>query len=128
MRWLWMIWLCSSLLAFAHPSATAEGAKGELKFETDLEIPAHTDLEAWFELKDLQGQPIKSCVCSVLVYLGQPLASATPRLVTSANDLRFRVKFPNAGFYTVVLLGKSKPGEPLEVFKLTYPINVLPIE
>lgn len=128
MRRLWVIWFCSSLLAFAHPSATAEGAKGELKFDADLEIPAQTPLEGWFVLQDLKGQPIIDCVCSVLVYAGQPLASAAPKLVAAANDLRFHVIFPESGLYTVVLLGKSKPGQPLQVFKLTYPVNVLPIE
>ncbi len=127
MRWLWeiLLWLG---LALAHPSATAEGAKGELKFNTDTEIPAQTPLEAHFNLQDLQGQPVQNCICSVLIYTGQALASANPLLVVSANDLRFAVTFPDAGFYTVVLLGKSKPGQPLQVFKLTYPINVLPIE
>lgn len=115
-------------MALAHPSATAEGAKGDLRFSTDLEVPAQTPLEGWFELKDLQDQPIQSCVCSVLVYAGQALAQSTPLSVQTANTLRFRVMFPNAGFYTVVLLGKSQPNEPLRVFKLTYPVNAVAIE
>lgn len=114
-------------LALAHPSSLAEGATGELKFETDLELPAETPLQAWFEIKDLQGQPIqaKDCVCTLLAYKGQALASAKPVVQMNLEQLEFELIFPSEGQYTVVLLGRPKPNSKLQAFKLSYFLNVL---
>ncbi|MDX2008476.1 MAG: hypothetical protein SFU83_24790 [Meiothermus sp.] len=124
-------WGVVALLGFslAHPSSLAEGATGELKFNLDQELPAETPLEAWFEVKDLNDQPIqaKDCVCTLLVYKGQALASARPLVQMSLEKLEFVLTFPGEGQYTVVLLGRPRPGTKLQVFKLSYFLNVLAV-
>jgi hypothetical protein len=127
-RKLWTLIVLLLLgLAMAHPSSLAEGATGELKFQTDLELPAETPLQAWFEIKDLQGQPIlaKDCLCTLLVYKGQALASSKPVVQISLEKLDFDLIFPGEGQYTVVLLGRPKPNTKLQAFKLSYFLNVL---
>ena len=124
-RWLLGLLLIAGL-ALAHPSNTAEGALGELKFDNDLELPAETLLEAWFEITTLTKQPIaiKDCVCTLLVYKGQALASARPLLQLSLDRFEFEMIFPTDGLFTVVLLGRPRPNTNLQPFKLSYLVNV----
>ena len=126
LRGLWGLILLLGL-ALAHPSSIAEGAVGELKFKTELELPAETPLEAWFDLRDLNNQPIqaKDCLCTLLVYKGQALASAKPLVQMNLERLEFELTFPSEGQYTVVLLGRPRPNTKLQAFKLSYFLNVL---
>lgn len=117
-------------LTSAHSITGIGPVNGDIIFEPIDELKSKISLVAVLNYVDINEfrQNLLECSCTLMLYEGRPSARVKPLIVSPfklvKNKLKTPIRFPKAGFYTLVVLGKPKPNKKLPSFILTAEFNV----
>lgn len=109
----------------AHQLET-DGSIGAVLHVDPSDMPVSGKSSAfYFEFKDTSGKfSIASCRCSVVITQGASEVFSTSLTQASADTASFSYVFPEAGAYTVQVVGVPDPVSAFQPFSLHYTIRV----
>jgi len=120
--------LYSVPLVSAHTLKT-DGTIGALFYtDPDDEVFANSQVEGFLEFRDTTHKfSLSNCRCQVSIYQGSTVMFASKLTVNNAtypNNASFLYIFPNAGTYTITVVGSPISKEAFAPFKLSYEVEL----